>query len=150
MFRGKKKNSGQALVEFVLFVPLLLIFLVGVLRISTLALNNQKLHMAAYYAARSYSKYSIRGIKLGTKMQLYEKRQEIIDARIVGPIWEYLGSQAVKVLKADENKIELEWPITLNFYNFQKEFTLRAHAEMENDSLEFGGGRSADTGYTRS
>ncbi|MFC1546402.1 TadE/TadG family type IV pilus assembly protein [bacterium] len=139
------KTKGQAMTEFVILLPLMAFFLLAVVEFSVIAIKAQKLEMAAYYASRLYSKIIIRGIKEGSTMQLYDRRQEVMDEQILPKIQNYLETYDVKITDDGRNKLILVWPVSIKFgllgYYYIKDIQLKSQVEMENEPLSYGGGR---------
>lgn len=140
-----RKKNGQAMTEFVLILPVILFFLLGLVQVSIIAIKAQKLQMAAHYAARLYSKTIIRGIDMGTSMQLFDKKEAILDEIIKTKVNAYLKTDQVTITNTGGNNLSLEWPVTLSFgilgWGFSKDLILKASADMDNEPLSYGGGR---------
>lgn len=146
---ANKKKLGQAMIEFVILAPLMLFILLASYNLFDLALKAQKLEMASYYAGRLYSKYSIRGVRRGSIYNYLDKRGRILTEIIKPRIYKYLGTEKVEITNETGTQIKLKWPITLSFgipgfYSYSKEIVLESSCEMENDPLEYGGGRNAE------
>lgn len=147
MFFRRKK--GQSFTEFVLLLPLMGFFLLAATQISLIAIKAQKLEMAGYYAARLYAKEVRRGIRVGTVMQLHDKRQSVIEKRIQPKVRQYLNTDDVTIKREKGNKLVLTWPIQLSFgvgrFSYTHDITLTTDAEFESDPLEYGGGEAFET-----
>lgn len=143
-----RKKTGQAMAEFVILTPLLLFILLAGFKLFDLALKAQKLEMASYYAARLYSKHSIRGVRRGTIYNYTTEKNKVLNETVKPRIYKYLNTENVQITNETENKIKLKWPVTIAVsiagFTYSKEIVLQAYAEMENDPLEYAGGRNAD------
>jgi hypothetical protein len=143
---NRKNICGQSMVEFVILLPLMGFFLLAVVKFSIIAINAQRLDMAAYYASRLYSKTSIKGIKKGTANQLLDRRRDILDKYVLSHVREYLKTNDVLIDYDGYNKVTLTWPIQLRFgvsnYYFSRTVVLKSEVEMENEPLSYAGGRS--------
>jgi hypothetical protein len=142
----RKSTCGQSMVEFVILLPLMGFFLLAVVKISIIAINSQRLDMAAYYASRLYSKSSIKGIKKGTPNQLLDRRRDIIDKYVLSHVRAYLKTNDVSIDYDGYNKVSLTWPIEVRFgignFYFSKRVVLKSAVEMENEPLSYAGGRT--------
>ncbi|MCP4481385.1 MAG: pilus assembly protein [bacterium] len=142
-------KKAQAIVEFILIAPIIMFLLLGMVALADYLMDKQKLEMASYYASRLYAKYSIRGVKSGTIYAYLDKKDRIIDEIIKPRVQNFLGREDVEVTNSKGTKVELSLPSGLTFGvsgigSIDKEVILKAQGEMENDSLEYGGGRSGE------
>ena len=148
LFTKIKNKSAQSLIEFVILMPILLFILLASFNLFELALKSQKLEMASYYAGRLYSKYSIRGVRRGSIYNYLTEKNKVLDEVVKPRVYKYLGTEDVQITNETGNQIKLKWPVKLSFgiagLSYTKDIVLEAYAEMENDTLEYGGGRNAD------
>ncbi len=143
-----KNKKAQALVEFIFLAPLLLFIFMAGFKFYDIAIKSQKLEMASYYAVRLYSKYSIRGVSKGSIYNYLDKKERVMNEIVKPRVYKYLGTNEIQVTIENGNEIKLVWPVELSFgvpgLVFTKKIELKAVGAIENDPLEYGGGRNAD------